>query len=155
VGVFTAPIVEAGSYRLDVVFLDEAGTLLGSYFEYIQVLPRTLDVRLKLSRRAVSSGGTLKIRVENFGTHEVRYGDAYTLQQYRDGRWQPAPQQERFFTDLHVLGAGRAGRCQVVRILKRAEPGLYRIQKEFKFEAIKRGVIRDRYATFSKTFRVR
>jgi hypothetical protein len=122
-------LAEPGSYRIDSTFSDAAGNLLGSYFEYIQVVPDFLKVRLGMSRRVVSPGGTFKVRLENLGTREVSYGEPYILERYHRKRWQRVPQKENFFAIKHNLLAGQAGKCQAVHLFKDAVPGRYRIRK--------------------------
>lgn len=121
---------EMGTVRIDLLFFDAEGDLLGGYFEYARVVPFRPRARLRLSRHAMPPGGKFALRVENLGTTEVNYGLPYRLQVYKDDRWQQAPQRENFFAPRHGLRPGRASHCQHVRISKQAEPGLYRISKK-------------------------
>lgn len=144
--------LSAGTYRVDFKFFDRNGASLGSYFEYVQVVPISLKPRLGLSRKSVSPGESLQLRVENLGTRTVDYGLPYELQRYEDGRWRPAPQTEKFFAPKMTLAAGHVGNCQGVPIFKGAKPGIYRIRKRIQYflqRAIKGKV------TVSETFFVR
>lgn len=123
------PLGEAGTFRIDTTFSDQAGNTLGSYFEYVQVVPETLQVRLALSRRVIPPDGTLKMRIENLGTTHIGYGYPYGLERYLDHHWQPVPGPGPFLLPLLGLQAGRAGVCQTVEIPKGAKPGLYRVRK--------------------------
>jgi hypothetical protein len=118
-----------GSYRIDSTFSDANGNLLGSYFEYIQVVPDVLKVRLGISRRSVSPGGAFKIRMENLGTRHVSYGAPYVLERYFRKHWRRVPQKENFFAVKYGLLAGQVGGCQTVHLFKDAVPGRYRIRK--------------------------
>jgi hypothetical protein len=128
-----APLFERGPYRIDIGFSDQSGNVLGSYFEYVEVVPQALRTRLRLSRRVVGPGGVLRFRLENLGTQEIGYGHSYGLQRFREGRWTPVPSRQKFFVDRRTLPAGRASACQNVRIRRELEPGHYRILKAFSY----------------------
>ena len=66
IGVLVDAPREPGSYRADIDLFDQEGELLGSYFEYIRVVPKTLHMRLGLTRRVVPPGGLFKARIETW-----------------------------------------------------------------------------------------
>ncbi|HEU5105943.1 MAG TPA: immunoglobulin-like domain-containing protein [Solirubrobacterales bacterium] len=125
--------LSVGTYRVDFKFYDKDGATLGEYFEYVQVVPRSLKPKLTLRRTAVSPGGRLWLRLENLGTRLFAFGLPYELQRYEGGRWQQAPQRMKFFAPKITLAAGHAAECQEVPILKQVEPGLYRVRKEITY----------------------
>lgn len=141
-----------GTYRVDLAFLDKDGATLGSYFEYLQVVPFVLKPKLVLRRKAGSAAGNLELRVENLGTRLISFGAAYGLERYEDGEWQTVPQRRGFFAWKASLSAGRAGPCQAVRIPAALGSGRYRVRKDIKY-FVKRAVKVRR--TFSKAFFVR
>jgi hypothetical protein len=121
-----------GFYRIDISFQSQDGNLLGSYFEYVRVVPARLDVRVGFKRRTVSPGASTKFRLENLGTHMIRYGAHYSLDRFEDGDWRRISQGKKFVPSVDFVEAGRAGGCQVVHIPRSAEPGLYRIRKRLR-----------------------
>jgi hypothetical protein len=121
-----------GTFRIEVDFFDAEGSLLGSYFEYVQVVPQTLKARIAVDRQVVAPGERLRVKIENLGTEPIGYGYFYALQRYDHGRWRQAPQVDHFYASLSNLPAGRAGRCQTVPIFETAEPGRYRILKKIR-----------------------
>lgn len=147
---------ESGSYRVDAAFFSSSGDHLGSYFDYVQVVARTLEVRLGLTRRAVSPGGTLGMRLENLGTRPITFGFPYVLERYDGQHWKRIPQGP-FLMPLRGLQAGEAGECQIVRISRDAQSGKYRVRKEFetpiRFSHEKRSKAKRRQAM--AVFRVR
>jgi len=145
---------EVGTVRIDMFFFDGEENLRGSYFEYAHVVPYRAMARLRLTRRSVSPGGEFKLRVENLGTTEVKYGEAYRLQIYKDRRWQQAPQREKFFAPRYTLRPGRSSRCQRVGVFKGAEPGLYRIAKKVGSWERRRGKTIFLSRDVTETFRV-
>jgi hypothetical protein len=130
-------LAELGTYRVDTSFESQSGEVLGSYFEYVRVVPLTRHVRLSLNRQVVSPGGSFKVRVENVGTGQVSFGLPYVLERRHEGRWLPAPQRRRFFMPRIHLGAGIAGECEVVRVFAWADPGRYRIRKRVSLSPIR------------------
>lgn len=149
--VIAGPLEETGTFRIDTTFSDQAGNTLGSYFEYVQVVPNVLQVRLALNRRVIPPGGTLKMRIENLGTQPIGYGYPYALERYQDHHWQPVPGPGPFLMPLLGLQGGRAGVCQAVQISKGAKPGLYRVRK-----SIRPGIWQKTKAKIlGQTFRVR
>jgi hypothetical protein len=128
-----APLLERGPYRIDIVFLDQSANVLGSYFEYVEVVPQMLRARLRLSRRVVGPGGVLRFRLENLGTQEIGYSHFYGLQRFHEGRWASVRLQKKFFAGRRTLPAGRASACQNLRIQRELKPGRYRILKPFSY----------------------
>lgn len=147
--VIEAPKVPGrGSYRIDLVFLDESGKLLGGYAEYAQVVPSTFKARLGVSGERVASGGVLRARIENVGTRGVGYGYEFELARFSKGVWIGLPGQP-FFSSRTEVTAGMAGRCEMIRIPRHAPPGLYRISKEVEPSGDSR-----KRVTLNATFRV-
>lgn len=145
------PIAELGTFRVDLVFLDQGGNVLGEYFEYIQVVPFKVRARMRPERRVVAPGRRLRLRVENLGTASVGVEEGYQLQRFEDGRWERAPQQENFFAVLRILRLGQA-HCQSIRIFRSAKPGFYRIRKSIHLRTDQRD---QRERVLIETFRVK
>jgi hypothetical protein len=118
---------EIGTVRVDIAFFDDGQNLLGSYFEYLQVVPYRVENRLRLKTRAVPAGGVLRFRLENLGTTKVQMG-GYRVQRYETNGWQEVPRAETFASSREVLSPGHASECGRSRIPEGAEPGLYRLQ---------------------------
>jgi len=140
-----------GIYRIDLNFFDSVGAPLGNYFEYVEILPRTLEIDLGLSRGVVALGQTFNVRVENQGTREIFYDGQYGLERFREGRWTPVMPRIGAFGKKILLGAGFAGLCQRVRIPAHAGAGRYRILKRISY-FIKRAI---KGKTVSETFYAR
>jgi hypothetical protein len=139
-----------GTVRVDYAFLDHEEAVMGSFFEYVQVVPFKVEARVRLRPRAVPAGGVLRFRLENLGTTEVRSG-GYRLQRYEANGWQEAPHQHARPVTRRRLSPGHAGNCQWIGIPKSAEPGLYRLQVR-PFSLHRRVHPLGRYVT--KTFKV-
>jgi hypothetical protein len=134
----------------EVEFLDASGERLGLYYEYLQVVPFTFNVRLGLSRSVVSPGEGLRFRLENLGTREMSYGLFFWLERFDKGRWTRVLDSGKVFSVAYGLHAGGAGYCERVRVPVDAPPGRYRVKKEFTWRD---GPAREIYAV--KNFWVR
>lgn len=147
---------EAGSYRVDMTFLDESGHLLGSYAGYLQAQDPRFEARLGIDRRKIKPGGKLRVRIENLGTTMIGYGYPYGLQRRKRGSWIAVPTGP-FLLPLLGLPAGEAGECQVIRLAPNAPPGPYRISKSVSGfpgpVGPERAVVRARFRVSSVTAR--
>jgi len=85
-------------------------------------------VRLAISRKAISLGGTVRVRIENPGAVDAVYGYPYRLQRREQNAWINQPVGP-FFSARLTARSGSAGRCQAVHIAKSAAPGIYRVSK--------------------------
>lgn len=88
-----------------------------------------VDALLGLERRSVKAGGTLRIRIENFGTKDLAYNLAYQLARRKEGSWVKVRPKPVFGPRLYVP-AGTASQCQSIDIPRHAIPGHYRIAKK-------------------------
>jgi hypothetical protein len=144
---------EIGTVRVDIAFLDDEQNLLGSYFEYLQVVPYRVESRLRLKAHVVPAGGALRFRLENLGTTKVQSG-GHRLQRHERNGWEEVPQAEAFAASRGFLSPGRAGRCERIWIPESADPGLYRIQKRVNFRRRIAGKVRLVGERVTKTFKV-
>lgn len=142
-----------GTLRMDITFLDAEETVLGSFFEYLQIVPFKVDPRLRLKTRVVPPGGELLVRLVNWGTTQISSPGAYRLQRYERNRWQDVPVED-LPASGPALAPGAAGRCQRMPIQDKAEPGLYRIQTRVRSLRRRQGKVRRAPIYVSKTFRV-
>lgn len=85
-------------------------------------------VRLAISSRTVSPGGTVRIRIENPGAVDAAYGYPYQLQRRERNSWVNLPVGP-FFSARLTVRSGRAGICQKIHLAKSAAPGTYRVSK--------------------------
>ena len=122
---------ENGFYRFDIQFTAESGALLGSYSEYLKVVPPYWKVRLGLSGSTFKPGERVLSRVENLGTETVSYGESFSVQRLEGGQWMRAPELTRgpWLMWLGIAGAGRSGRCSSLYLPEDVAPGQYRISK--------------------------
>lgn len=121
-----------GFYRFDMQIVDRAGDGIGSYGAYFKVVPPTWKPRLGLSHDIVRPGERLLIRVENYGSETVTYGESFRVQRFEDGAWAPVADLTRhpWFMWLGALGPGGTGRCSSLSLPPDTAPGRYRIAKQ-------------------------
>lgn len=125
-----------GFYRYDIQISEFDGTLLGSYSQYLRVVPHSVKVRLGINARRVRPGQTIATRPEELGTDWISYGEAFTVQRRIDGDWRPyPPMDQKFWNDwLGLAGPGEAGRCSFLSIPAYAPKGRYRVVKHIGVE---------------------
>ncbi len=85
-------------------------------------------VRLAISSKKISSGGTVRIRLENSGAVDAAYGYRYQLQRSEGSSWVSLPVGP-FFSARLTVRSGRAGICQAIHIARSSAPGVYRVSK--------------------------
>jgi hypothetical protein len=88
----------------------------------------TIGIRLGIDRKNVRSGGTVRVRIENFSNRDVAWGYFYELAHWQEGKWLLLPPHHVFAPRL-VVRAGTVGEWQAIPIPRHAVPGLYRIRK--------------------------
>jgi hypothetical protein len=71
------------------------------------------------------------MRVENYGSETVIFGESFRVQRFEDGAWVPA---EDLTPNLWLLwlggsGPGGTGRCSSLSVKSDTPPGRYRIVK--------------------------
>jgi hypothetical protein len=108
------------------------------------------EVRLAKDRDRTRLGGQIRIRVENLGTGNVRFGHSYRLQRYEQGSWREVPVGPFFGSLLYARGEA-AGPCQEVRVMSGWSAGVYRASKQVWPAASPRS----KAVTVRVTFRVR
>lgn len=120
-----------GFYRYDIQFSDFDGNTLGSYSQYVRVVPRSARVRLGISGRQFRPGQTVATRPEELGTDQISYGEDFDVQKRVDGRWRPYPPMNQHFWAFWrgFAEAGGAGSCSSFTIPAGTPKGRYRVVK--------------------------
>ena len=117
-----------GLYRSDTTITGKGAP--ATFSQYIRVVPRKMDLALRLGRASYSQGEVLSSRLENRGTISVAYGLGLSLEWWNDGRWVPVEDEPSFFpgsaTDLEP---GAAGPCERLALPASLQPGQYRVIK--------------------------
>ncbi len=78
---------EPGFYRVEIVFRNRAGKLLGRFGEYRSILAGSLDVRFSLDTTAVHPGETIDPRLENIGAAYLSFGLGARIEVLQAGGW--------------------------------------------------------------------
>jgi len=120
-----------GFYRADIQFADKTGARLGAYSAYVKVARPFWKARLRLDRRVYRPGQRVFSRPENLGTRTMTYGEDFTVQRRRGGRWAAAPEltPNGWLLWLGVGGPGSTGICSATQVPADEAPGRYRIVK--------------------------
>jgi len=127
-----------GFYRFDLLIQDSVGRRLDSYTEFIRRLPPAVDARMGTQRASYAIGETLRARVENVGTTEVRFGAPFRVERLEGEEWtRVGPARHVWPRYLAFLRAGGTSSCITFRISSQFAPGKYLIGRSV--EAGKRG----------------
>jgi len=95
------PPRKPGFYRYDIEIVNGGGELLGSYSDYLKVFKRFFwKARLGLSGHSFHAGDVVLSRVENLGTEWTLYGEEFTVQRFKEGRWRPTSSLNSNFFSL-------------------------------------------------------
>jgi hypothetical protein len=121
-----------GFYRFDIQFTNRRGREVGLYGSYFKVVRPFWNVKLGLSRQTAHPGRRILSRVENFGTERLTYGEYFSVERLRGGRWRPEPGLVPNFWLAWAgeLQAGGSGRCSVLTLPASAPRGRYRLVKD-------------------------
>jgi hypothetical protein len=140
-------------YRMDVIFRNSTGKILGSYAAYFRVVKPNVDIKLALNDQVLEQGQVPNARVENLGTESVAPDSRISLEQFDGQGWHPITS---YLTPglrpglRTVLPAGQAARCVEIRVPNEQGAGLYRITSKV---ALWRSP--SRQVALSKIFRVK
>lgn len=120
-----------GFYRYDIQFAGRAGQQLGAYGSYLRVVRPFWQVRLGLDSRTYRPGERVRMRVENYGSRTVTFGEDFRVERRVDGRWGRDREltPDGFFLGLRVLHPGEPTWCEVLYLPRSVESGYYRIVK--------------------------
>lgn len=118
-------------YRYDIQFSDHDGNRLGSYSQYLRVVPEMVKVRLGINRRRFRPGQMIATRPEVLGTNWVTYGESFEVERMSNGHWHldPALTPREWLTWSGSAGLGGAGRCSPFKVPIDTPPGRYRVKK--------------------------
>lgn len=132
VKLFLEPPRTPGFYRYEIEIADFDGRHLATYGYHLRVERKLWDPRLGLNGTQFHPGDRVLIRVENFGTEWISYGEEFGLQRYADGVWshRRIPNRNIWLLWLGYLRAGMPGRCVPLDLPRDFPPGQYRIVKE-------------------------
>lgn len=127
---FAFPVSTPGIYSLEITIQNHRGRLLGRYGEYVRVVPRTVDVGIKLSAYDdVVPGTYIESCFENHGSAPV-LPTGTGLERFDGTSWRPVvvgPQYSPAQTPIQrILGPGEAERIATL-IPPDAKPGLYKL----------------------------
>jgi hypothetical protein len=120
-----------GFYRYDVQIADSAGNLLGSYSEYLRVIPSSVRARLGINGHRFRPGGVVATRPEEIGTAGISFGEDFQVQRLSEGAWRRYPPMtpNAWAAWLGFVGPGSAGRCSSFRIPPGTRRGRFRVVK--------------------------
>jgi hypothetical protein len=121
-----------GLYRASLKIQKLDGPALGSYWQFIRVLP--LRQKLSIGIRGGDTfqrGETVASRMENWGTREALLptGSKLTVERLNGDTWEkfePAESPSKMFEDPEFLPRGRASRCSYFEIPPDSTPGAFR-----------------------------
>lgn len=125
--------VMRGLYRVTILFRDRSGSKLGTFRQFVQILPSrerlTIDIR---NDTDYSPGQTVVGRIENHGTTEVSLplGPGLSVEHFAGERWVSmvgAEPPSIMFEDPEFLRGGWSARCSYFVVPANAVPGLYRL----------------------------
>lgn len=117
-------------YRLDTTFRRISGQRLAHYSEYIRLVKPKFNARLAVSATTAASGDTLSFRIKNPGTEQLRFGEAFSIEQFNGSAWVDYPADiGPWRRILRSLSAGQLGKCQSFTIPVDMPTGRYRVRK--------------------------
>ncbi len=127
---FAFPLSTPGIYSLEITIQNQRGRLLGRYGEYLRLVPRTVDVGIKLSAYdGVVPGAYIESCFENHGSASV-LPTGTSLEHFDGTTWHPVavgPQYAPAQTPIQrILGPGEAERIGTL-VPPNAKPGLYKL----------------------------
>jgi hypothetical protein len=118
-----------GFYRFDLR-IQSGGRTLGSYSSYFKLVRPSWRPRLRLDRRSVHAGQTIRGRVENLGTERVSLGEEQFVQRRAAAGWVGAGWSEGANGLVEIqLGPGAPGGCFALSVPQDTPPGRYRVVK--------------------------
>lgn len=139
---YLGPLQRLGFYRYDLRIMDRRGAELAHYEKYLRAVRSFWKLRLGLNKQRLKPGQTVLTRVENLGSEEPFFGEAFKIQQRVDGHWvrPPAlPPGEEWLAWGATAGPGEAGRCSAFRLPTHIPDGQYRMLKHVGSLEAKRG----------------
>ena len=117
-------------YRVDLVFRNRGGAVLGRFGAYFRSVRSQLISRITLSESEVAPGKTLFARVENLGTEAVLPQSSFRIERAEGAGWSE-------IAGVHVPGikpsirtvlfGGLAGPCVSYALPSDLPPGIYRV----------------------------
>jgi len=118
-------------YRVDTFFRRANGQRLARYGEYLRVVKPNFSAHLVINSGAAKAGDALLFRVTNPGTELLRFGEAFSIEQFVGDAWGVFPASiGPWHRVLLSLPPGQKGKCQTFTIPENMPPGRYRIKKD-------------------------
>jgi len=119
-------------YRYDIEFQGRSGKL-GSYSEYLRVVPRRAAARIRLSSPTYRAGSEVWFRLENVGTAAISFGELFSIERYNGSAWEKDAATPVGAPAVAIeLAGGVAYRCKRVTLPQDGSPGLYRLSQKVK-----------------------
>lgn len=144
------PAGRRGFYRFDMQIESATGKTIASYGAYFKRVRPYWNVKLGLARDRIRPGQRVFSRLENFGTDTASYGESFSIERFKNGSWvrQPGLTPGAWFSWGGILGPGRTGLCNSVRLPANTPAGRYRVVK------VAGGNLRGRGARLTAAFTV-
>lgn len=130
---FAFPAATVGLYRFDLSFRRLRGGPLAAYSEYFRVVPRTVEVDLRLSAASLRPGDTLYAYVANLGTNGISVPFRYAVERFDGVGWVGAgesvtPGDALSPSESWWMEGGEASPCTEFRVPAETVPGRYRVR---------------------------
>ncbi|HVY78156.1 MAG TPA: hypothetical protein VG898_06595 [Solirubrobacterales bacterium] len=129
---FVFPAGRVGLYRVDLSFRSLRGKGLASYREYFRVVPRTVELELRLSADSLRPGETLYAYVADLGTRGASVPVRYAVKRFDGSGWASAGTSVTPGDALDPDGGwwmngGEASFCTEYQVPAAAASGRYRV----------------------------
>ncbi len=130
---FVFPAGKVGLYRFDLSFRKLRGRGLASYSEYFRVVPRTVELELRLSADSLRPGETLYAYVADLGTRGASVPVRYAVERFDGSGWVGAgvsvtPGDALNPDESWWMQGGEAAHCTEFPVPAGAAPGRYRVR---------------------------
>ena len=140
---FAFPADAIGLYRFDLSFRSLRGKALAAYSEYFRVVPRTVEIDLRLSAASMHSGEALYAYVANLGTNGINVPFRYAVERFDGAGWIGAgvsvtPGDALSPDESWWMEGGEASPCTEFQVPAEAAPGRYRMRTSVQLTGTRR-----------------
>lgn len=127
-------------YRTRLSIKNSDGKGLGTYTQYVRVVPPVASGNLKLDKNVAYPGDEIALRVDNIGTVPIGAGSGYRVEWFDGEQWQTIVEEstDRARRRLRVLFAGESSSCEYLLLTDDLNQGQYRLSKEVQWRSGKR-----------------
>jgi hypothetical protein len=105
------------------------GHVLGTFGQYLRVVPRRRDVRLLIGQATYLPGESVVTRMVNRGTLPVAFAPGLVLESWSNEMWLEVNGPTYFGGPASLLSAGASGQCEHLPLPSDLRPGPYRVTK--------------------------